>query len=450
MRSRALILLPMLACFVVQASSAQASGCPQNSDAYSRAVLADSPVAYYRLDESAGPTMCDSSTQANNGTYNSSGIAYGAAGALASGDPAITADGSTAPVGQSGADPSGLTGNHAFTLEAWFKSATTSPPTNANSWLVGIGGTGGTGQADVLSLNPNHGSQLGWGPSSAITIDQYGSDFAWDPSTVSVNLWDGKWHYIAVTYTPSSSPGSSASQYVGYVDGHDLGNPEARPYGNAVTNIAASPIILGNGCSSNGCYWTPLDGSLDEVAVYSTPLSPTRIAAHYTAASETTQTLTVSRVGQGTVTSSPAGISCGTTCTDDFPSGTTVTLSAKPAYGSKFTSWSGACTGTGTCRLTMTATKTTTATFKIVPPPNTSITGHSVSSAKRSATFEFKGSGGVGTLHFQCKLDSEQWKSCTSPKTYTGLARGSHTFEVRAIDARGKADPVPAKHTFTI
>jgi hypothetical protein len=442
----------MLVSFALQASAAEATSCPHGSDAYSRAVLADSPVAYYRLDETAGPTLCDSSTAANNGTYNATGITYGAAGALASGDKAISADGAstTTTVGQSGADPSGLTGNHAFTLEAWFKSATTSPPTNANVWLVGLGGTGTTGQADVLSLNPNHGSQLGWGPTSAITIDQYGSDFAWDPSTVGVNLWDGLWHYIAVTYTPGSSPSSSATQYVAYLDGHDLGNPEARPYGNAVTNLAASPIILGNGCASSGCYWAPLDGGIDEVAVYPAALTSARIAAHYKAASQTTQKLTVSRVGQGTVTSSPAGISCGTTCTYDFVSGTAVTLSTKAAFGSQFAGWSGACTGTGTCKVTMTAARTVTATFKIVPPPNTTITAHSVSSGKRRATFDFTGSGGVGTLHFQCKLDSANWKACTSPRTYSGLARGPHTFAARAVDARGKTDPAPAKYTFTI
>lgn len=193
-----------------------------------------------------------------------------------------------------------------------------------------------------------------------------------------------------------------------------------------------------------------LDGGLDEVAVYSAALSSARIAAHYAAASETTQTLTVSRVGQGTVTSSPAGISCGTICSHAFVSGTAVTLSAKPGSGYEFAGWSGACAGAGTCKVTMTAAKTVTATFKIVPPPKTTIAGHSVSSAKRRATFDFRGSGGVGTLRFQCKLDSGNWKSCSSPKTYTGLARGSHTFAVRAIDARGKADPTPAKDTFTI
>jgi Glycine rich protein/Divergent InlB B-repeat domain len=163
--------------------------------------------------------------------------------------------------------------------------------------------------------------------------------------------------------------------------------------------------------------------------------------------------LTVSKSGSGagTVISSPTGISCGSRCRHTFRTGTVVTLTAQAAHGSRFASWSGACTGTGTCRVTMTAARKLTATFeKIVPPPNTTVTGVNVRGAKHKATFDFNGSGGVGALRFQCKLDSGSWKSCSSPKTYAGLAPRSHTFRVRAIDARGKADPAPAKVSFTI
>jgi hypothetical protein len=52
-------------------------------------------------------------------------------------------------------------------------------------------------------------------------------------------------------------------------------------------------------------------------------------------------TLTVSKVGEGTVTSSPAGIACGSTCSALFDFGTTVTLTAVEANGYSFTGWSG-------------------------------------------------------------------------------------------------------------
>ena len=67
--------------------------------------------------------------------------------------------------------------------------------------------------------------------------------------------------------------------------------------------------------------------------------------------------------GRGTVTSSPAGINCGTTCSANYASGTSVTLTAAAASGSTFAGWSGACTGTGTCVTSMTAARNVTATF---------------------------------------------------------------------------------------
>ena len=68
--------------------------------------------------------------------------------------------------------------------------------------------------------------------------------------------------------------------------------------------------------------------------------------------------------GSGTVTSSPMGITCGATCSASFASGTTVTLTARPAAGSAFTGWSGGgCSGTGTCAVTVSAATTVTATF---------------------------------------------------------------------------------------
>jgi hypothetical protein len=75
--------------------------------------------------------------------------------------------------------------------------------------------------------------------------------------------------------------------------------------------------------------------------------------------------LTTSKAGTGTgtITSSPAGISCGTTCTGTYGAGTAVTLTAAPNVNSIFSGWSGACTGTGACSVTIDAAKTVTATF---------------------------------------------------------------------------------------
>jgi len=68
--------------------------------------------------------------------------------------------------------------------------------------------------------------------------------------------------------------------------------------------------------------------------------------------------MSVSRAGtgSGTITSTPAGINCGSTCNATFPSGTAVTLTAAAAAGSAFVGWSGGCTGTATtCSVTSAA-----------------------------------------------------------------------------------------------
>jgi uncharacterized repeat protein (TIGR03803 family) len=67
--------------------------------------------------------------------------------------------------------------------------------------------------------------------------------------------------------------------------------------------------------------------------------------------------------GGGTVTSSPAGVDCGATCTGTFNGSTLVTLTAAPNATSVFTGWSGACSAQSTCVMTMDAAKSVTATF---------------------------------------------------------------------------------------
>jgi hypothetical protein len=51
---------------------------------------------------------------------------------------------------------------------------------------------------------------------------------------------------------------------------------------------------------------------------------------------------------------------------------------------------------------------------------------------------------------FECKLDNEIFSSCNSPKNYSNLSSGSHTFSVRAIDMASNVDPSPATYTWVI
>jgi PASTA domain-containing protein len=73
--------------------------------------------------------------------------------------------------------------------------------------------------------------------------------------------------------------------------------------------------------------------------------------------------VTKAGVGTGTVTSSPAGINCGSTCVATFANGTTVTLSARTTGRNRFTGWTGDCVGIGSCVLTMSVDHAVTATF---------------------------------------------------------------------------------------
>jgi len=82
------------------------------------------------------------------------------------------------------------------------------------------------------------------------------------------------------------------------------------------------------------------------------------------------QTLSLNIAGSGTVTSSPSGINCTSSCTASFTTGTTVNLSAQAATGYTFAGWSGACTGAAGCAVVMSAAETATATFVSTPPPN--------------------------------------------------------------------------------
>jgi uncharacterized repeat protein (TIGR02543 family) len=77
-----------------------------------------------------------------------------------------------------------------------------------------------------------------------------------------------------------------------------------------------------------------------------------------------TNTLTVSIAagGGGSVTSSPAGINCPTTCSASFAQTSTVTLTAVRAQGYVFAGWTGDCSGL-TCQPAMTQNRSVTARF---------------------------------------------------------------------------------------
>ncbi len=106
------------------------------------------------------------------------------------------------------------------------------------------------------------------------------------------------------------------------------------------------------------------------------PMTETRsVTATFAPILQSTHALTVVRVGNGAVSSTPAGIACGADCSEVFEQGTVVTLTATADTGSTFAGWTGAGCSTGACIVTMDAARTVTATFALLTHPVTTTAG---------------------------------------------------------------------------
>ena len=85
--------------------------------------------------------------------------------------------------------------------------------------------------------------------------------------------------------------------------------------------------------------------------------------------------------------------------------------------------------------------------------PETQIDTHPAAvSTSSGASFAFSAfdDGGSGVASYQCRRDAEDWTLCTSPRAYSALAEGAHSFEVRAIDVAGNVDQSPATFDWEI
>lgn len=137
------------------------------------------------------------------------------------------------------------------------------------------------------------------------------------------------------------------------------------------------------------------------------------------------------------------------------PVTTTCQMDATPAVScSSPFAYSGLATGGHTFTVTATdaANNSTAAvrTFTVdATPPNTNITSNPAAvTNSTSASFSFTSTESPAT--FECSLDGAPVSSCTSPRAYSSLGEGSHTFAVRAIDQYGNTDLTPASYTWTV
>ncbi len=217
--------------------------------------------------------------------------------------------------------------------------------------------------------------------------------------------------------------------------------------GNGTGTVAGGPINCGNLCAAQLNYGTTVtltavadasstfsgwSGACTGVGTCTVSMTQARnVTATFT---RRTPSLTVSRVGTGggTVSSRPAGINCGSTCSSNFDYGTRVTLIASPDATSTFSGWSGPCSGSGVCEVDVTEAVNVSATFtRIRYTLSVSRTGN--------------GSGTVTGTGISCGSDCSESLITGTTVTLTATASASSTFTGWSGPVRGRAPLAPSR-----
>ena len=201
---------------------------------YSQTILSDSPVGYWRLNETSGITAADSSTSGIAGTYNS--VTLGIVG-LQENDPAASFSGGNVSLPTISIGPS-------ISVETWFYTA--------NNGQTGVMIEKEPGNGEWYLIN-NSGNLIWYGGASS-------------PSCQTPTPASNVWHHVVATQT-----GTTCKIYIDGVIA-TTGTAAAIPNGGGTITIGAS-----------GDYGLPYSGLLSQVAFYNSVLSPARVLAHYNA-----------------------------------------------------------------------------------------------------------------------------------------------------------------------
>ena len=229
---------------------------------YASEVAADSPLAWWRCDDSGGSsTFADSSGNSHPLNAGGSPTFGGGAAKPFIGGTSVALNGSSQFGEANTAATTWLGSLGDMSIEAWFKTSSSS-----NMTMLAVDNVGGTPGTTIRKFNFYIASgQVTWMCFTTSTGFPYATSAA---STYA----DGAWHHAVVTRT-------STTMLV-YIDGSQVGS---QTVSNTYTGTNATRLTFG--CiDNNGFQNNYFNGSLDEVAVYGSTLSAGRVSAHYQAA----------------------------------------------------------------------------------------------------------------------------------------------------------------------
>jgi streptogramin lyase len=283
-----------------------------------------------------------------------------------------------------------LSNGQSLAISALFSPVQTPPPPPADSLLtVDITGSGiVTGPAVGLSCEVSCATNLPTGtvvtltaaPATGFSFTGWsgGSCLGTDSCTVVLNTDT----VITATFVFGPPPPPANSVLTVDITGSGIVTAPVADLSCAVScqaDVATGTVVTLTAAPATGFAFTGWSGGgcsgIEGCTV--TVNAATTVTATFTFGPRTLTALTVTTTGTatGTVTSAPAGINCGTTCSASYVTGTSVTLAATPATGYSFTGWSGGgCSGTGTCGVTMNTATSVSASFAPIGPTTASLT----------------------------------------------------------------------------